>query len=158
MEERRKNRAGSGERRKADAERIADELKKRGHTSVHVRGTSLLPLMRPGDVAMIRRDKLENMRSGDVVLMQRGDHLIAKRIGDDEDGGSAETSREELLESGAEGQDVSGRSQELRERPELLGKIVGVRREKDKIKLGTKKKTTEAVDSVVLRPARWSEG
>jgi hypothetical protein len=33
-----------------------------------------------------------------------------------------------------------------------------VRREKDKIELGTKKKTTEAVDSVVLRPARWSEG
>jgi Peptidase S24-like len=158
MEERRKNRAGSGERRKADAERIADELKKRGRTSVHVRGTSLLPLVRPGDVALIRRDKLENMRSGDVVLMQRGDHLIAKRIGEDEDGRGAEISGEELSGSGAKSLDVSGRSQELRERPELLGKIVGVRREKDKIELGTKKKTTEAVDSVVLRPARWSEG
>jgi hypothetical protein len=155
MEERRKNRSGSGERRKADAERIADELKRRGRTSVHVRGTSLLPLVRPGDVALIRRDKLENMRSGDVVLMQRGDHLIAKRIGEDEDGDGAEISGEELSGSGVESRDVSGRSQELRERPELLGKIVGVRREKD---LGTKKITTEAVDSVVLRPARWSEG
>lgn len=158
MEERRKNRSGSGERRKADAERIAEELKKRGRTSVHVRGTSLLPLVRPGDVALIRRDKLENMRSGDVVLMQRGDHLIAKRIGEDEDGAGAEISGEELLGAGAESRDVSGRGQELRERPELLGKIVRVRREKDKIELGTKKKTTEAVDSVVLRPARWSEG
>ena len=158
MEERRKNRAGSGERRKADAERIADELKKRGRTSVHVRGTSLLPLVRPGDVALIRRDKLENMRSGDVVLMQRGEHLIAKRIGEDEDGGGAEISGEELLGTGVESRNVSGRSQELRERPELLGKIVRVRREKDKIELGTKKKTTEAVDSVVLRPGRWSEG
>jgi hypothetical protein len=158
MEERRKNRSGSGERRKADAERIADELKRRGRTSVHVRGTSLLPLVRPGDVALIRRDKLENMRSGDVVLMQRGDHLIAKRIGEDEDGGGAEISGEELSGSGVESRDVSGRSQELRERPELLGKIVGVRREKDKIELGTKKITTEADDSVVLRPARWSEG
>jgi Peptidase S24-like len=158
MEERRKNRAGSGERRKADAERIADELKKRGRTSIHVRGTGMLPLVRPGDVALIRRDKLENMRSGDVVLMQRGDHLIAKRIGEGEDGGGAEISGEEFLGSGAESQDVSGRSKELRERPELLGKIVRVRREKDKIELGTKKKTTEAVDSVVLRPARWSEG
>jgi len=156
MEERRKNRAGSGERRKADAERIADELKKRGRTSVHVRGTSLLPLVRPGDVALIRRDKLENMRSGDVVLMQRGEHLIAKRIG--EDGGGAEISGEELVGSGAESQDVAGRSQELRERPELLGKIVRVRREKDENELGTKKKITERVDSVVLRPARWSEG
>jgi Peptidase S24-like len=158
MEERRKNRAGSGERRKADAERIADELKKRGRTSIHVRGTGMLPLVRPGDVALIRRDKLENMRSGDVVLMQRGDHLIAKRIGEGEDGGGAEISGEEFFGSGAESQDVSGRSKELRERPELLGKIVRVRREKDKIELGTKKKTTEAVDSVVLRPARWSEG
>src|ERR1700722_19565337 len=148
MEERRKNRAGSGERRKADAERIAEELKKHGHTSVHVRGTSLLPLVRPGDVALIRRGKLENMRSGDVVLMQRGDHLIAKRIGEDEDGSGTEISGEELLGSGAESQDVSGRGQELRERPEMLGKIVRVRREKDKIEGGTKKKTTEAVESV----------
>jgi len=151
MEERRKNRAGSGERRKADAERIADELKKRGRTSVHVRGASLLPLVRPGDVALIRRDKLENMRSGDVVLMQRGDHLIAKRIGEDEDG-EAGIAGEEWLGSVAERE-----GQELGERPELLGKIVRVRREKDKIELGTKKKTTETVESVVLRPGRWSE-
>lgn len=156
MEERRKNRAGSGERRKADAERIADELKKHGRTSVHVRGTSLLPLVRPGDVALIRRDKLENMRSGDVVLMQRGDHLVAKRIGEDPDV-EAGISGENLVAAGAESQDVSGRGQELRERPEVLGKIVRVRREKDKIELRTKKKTTEAVDSVVLRPARWAK-
>jgi hypothetical protein len=157
MEERRKNRSGSGERRKADAVRIADELKKHGRTSVHVRGTSLLPLVRPGDVALIRRGKLENMRSGDVVLMQRGDHLIAKRIGEDS-GGGAEISGAELSGAGAESQDDSGRGQELRERPEMLGKIVRVRREMDEIEVGTKKKTTEAVESVVLRPARWSEG
>src|SRR6202051_4187285 len=109
MEERRKNRAGSGERRKADAERIADELKKRGRTSILVRGTSLLPLVRPGDVALIRRDKLENMRSGDVVLMQRGDHLIAKRIGEDEDGGAG-ISGGELVGPGAERRSDSGRA------------------------------------------------
>jgi hypothetical protein len=40
----------------------------------------------------------------------------------------------------------------------MLGKIVRVRREMDEIEVGTKKKTTEAVESVVLRPARWSEG
>jgi len=164
MEERRKNRAGSGERRKADAERIADELKKCGRTSVHVRGTSLLPLVRPGDVALIRRDKLENMRSGDVVLMQRGDHLIAKRIGEDEDA-AAGILGEVPVGSGAESPATSGLGRELGQRqgeypgaqPELLGKIVRVRREKDKIKLGTKKKTTETVDSVVLRPARWAK-
>jgi Peptidase S24-like len=151
MEERRKNRAGSGERRKADAERIADELKTRGRTEIHVRGASMLPLVRPGDVALIRRDKLENMRSGDVVLMQRGDHLIAKRIGEDEDG--AGISGEGIAGAGAGSQDVSGPNAEQ----ELLGKIVRVRREKEKIELGTKKKATEGGASVVLRPARWSE-
>jgi len=156
MEERRKNRPGSGERRKADAERIADELKKRGRAAVHVRGTGMLPLVRPGDVALIRRDKLENMRSGDVVLMQRGDHLIAKRIGEDEDGGAG-ILEEELLGPGAERQNVSGPGQSQGERPELLGKIVRVRREKEKIEVGHKKKATEGAASVVLPPARWAK-
>src|ERR1700761_7354487 len=84
MEERRKNQPGRGERRKTDATRIADALKRRGRISMYVQGTSMLPLVRPGDIALIRRDKLENMRSGDVVLFQRGAHLLAKRIGDDE--------------------------------------------------------------------------
>jgi hypothetical protein len=161
MEERRKNRTGSGERRKADAERIADELKKRGRTAIHVRGTSMLPLVRPGDVALIRRDKLENMRSGDVVLMQRGDHLVAKRIGEDEDSVGAGISGEGLLGAGADNENVSGRGQEFGqqrgEQQECLGKIVRVRREKEKIELGAKKTATEAIVSVVLRPARWAK-
>ena len=161
MEERRKNQSGSGERRRADAERIADELKRRGRTAVHVRGTSMLPLVRPGDVALIRRDKLENMRSGDVVLMQRGDHLIAKRIDEDEDAVGAGISGEGMVGAGAESKNVSGAGQrqgdEQGAQEELLGKIVRVRREKEKIELGAKKKTTEAADSVVLRPARWHE-
>ena len=144
MEERRQNRSGSGERRKADAERIADELKKRGHAAVHVRGNGMLPLVRPGDVALIRRDKLGNMRSGDVVLMQRGDHLIAKRIGEDGDAG--------VGIAGAESHGVS----EENAQQELLGKIVRVRRKKEKIELGAKKKATEVGASVVLRPAQWS--
>ena len=144
MEERRKNRSGSGERRKADAERIADELKKRGRTAIHVRGTSMLPLVRPGDVALIRRDKLENMRSGDVVLMQRGDHLVAKRIGDDEDSGGG-ISGAVLLGSSADSQDVSERREQREPQQELLGKIVRVRREKEKIELGAKKKSHRKV-------------
>ena len=152
MEERRKNLSGSGERRKADAERIADELKRRGRTAIHVCGTSMLPLVRPGDVALIRRDKLENMRSGDVVLMQRGNHLIAKRIGEDEEAGSACASGEEMVGSGADGQKVSGRGdgKQQDEQQECLGKIVRVRRKKEKIELG-------AVPCVMLRPARGAK-
>ena len=158
MEERRKNLSGSGERRKADAERIADELKRRGRTAIHVRGTSMVPLVRPGDVALIRRDKLENMRFGDVVLMQRGDHLIAKRIGEDEAGGAC-VSGEEMVGSGADGQNVSGRDdgKPQDEQQECLGKIVRVRRKKEKIESGVGKKSAEAVPSVMLRPARWGK-
>ena len=164
MEERRKNRAGSGERRKADAGRIADELKKRGRAAVHVRGTGMLPLVRPGDVALIRRDKLENMRSGDVVLMQRGDHLIAKRIGENEDSGAG-ISGAELLDSGVESPETRGLGRELGQRQgehvgaqqECLGKIVRVRRKKEKIERDAKKAPVETVVSVVLRPARWAK-
>jgi Peptidase S24-like len=157
MEERRKNRTGSGERRKADAARIADALKRRGRIAMHVRGTSMLPLVRPGDVALIRRDKLENMRSGDVVLMQRGDHLIAKRIGEDEDSCGAGSPGEEMLGAGSDGQNVSVGGEEQREQQECLGKIVRVRRKKEKIEPGAKKPPVEAAVSVVLRPSRWAK-
>jgi len=157
MEERRKNRAGSGERRKTDAERIADELKKCGRTEMHVRGSGMLPLVRPGDVALIRRDKLENMRAGDVVLMQRGDHLIAKRIGQDEDPSGAGRPGVEMLGAGSDGQNVSSGGEEQREQQECLGKIVRVRRKKEKIEQGAKKAPVETVVSVVLRPARWAK-
>ena len=116
----------------------------------------MLPLVRPGDVALIRRDKLENMRSGDVVLMQRGDHLIAKRIGQDEDPGSAEISGTEML-GGADNPNVSGYGTHEGEQQECLGKIVRVRRQKEKIELGAKKTRMEAVVSLVLRPARWAK-
>jgi Peptidase S24-like len=157
MEERRKNQEGSGERRKADASRIADALKSRGRIAMHVRGTSMLPLVRPGDVALIRRGKLENMRSGDVVLMQRGDHLIAKRIGEDEDSASAAISDEQVLDVGGDSENASGHGKHVSEQQECLGKIVRVRREKEKIEMGAKKTPLEAVVSVVLRPARWAK-
>jgi hypothetical protein len=158
MEERRKNQEGSGERRKADASRIADALKRRGRIAMHVRGTSMLPLVRPGEVALIRRGKLENMRSGDVVLMQRGDHLIAKRIGEDEDdSASAVISDEQVLDVGGDRENSSGHGKPVSEQQECLGKIVRVRREKEKIEMGAKKTPLEAAVSVVLPPARWAK-
>ncbi len=157
MEERRKNQSGSGERRKADASRIADALKRRGRIAMHVRGTSMLPMVRPGDVALIRRDKLENMRSGDVVLMQRGDHLIAKRIGEDEDPAGAEISGEEMVGAPGAGENASVQGEYRGEHQKCLGKIVRVRRHKEKIEQGAKKTPLEAVVSVVLRPARWAK-
>lgn len=73
------NRIG-GERRADDAARIANALAKRGHVSMRVHGTSMLPWVRPGDVALIRQTSVENVRCGDIVLFRRGTHLFVHRI------------------------------------------------------------------------------
>lgn len=146
MEERRKNQPGRGERRSADANRIADALKRRGRISMYVQGTGMLPLVRPGDVALIRRDKLENMRSGDVVLFQRGNHLLAKRIGEDDDVAAG-------LEFGMDGEDYENSSNPADEQ-ECLGQIVRLQRKEEQIDLTSKATPITALVSKVLRPAR----
>jgi hypothetical protein len=146
MEERRKNQPGRGERRAADANRIADALKRRGRISMFVQGTGMLPLVRPGDVALIRRDKLENMRSGDVVLFQRGNHLLAKRIGENDD---LAVGRELEMDS----EDFEN-SSDSRDEQECLGQIVRLHRKEQQIDLTVKETPITALVSKVLRPAR----
>ena len=145
MEERRKNQPGRGERRSADANRIADALKRRGRISMYVQGTGMLPLVRPGDVALIRRDKLENMRSGDVVLFQRGNHLLAKRLGEDD---------EVVVDPDVtmDGEDYETSSNSANE--ECLGQIVRLHRKAEEIDLTAKETPIGALVSKVLRPAR----
>jgi hypothetical protein len=138
MEERRKNQPGRGERRRADAYRIADALKRRGRVSLHVQGAGMMPFVQPGDVALIRRDKLENMRSGDVVLLQRGNHLIAQRIGEGED-----------LES----ENSSGAG----EQQECLGQIMRLQRKAEEIDLTARETAINALVSRILRPAKWAK-
>jgi hypothetical protein len=146
MEERRKNQPGRGERRAADANRIADALKRRGRISMYVQGTGMLPLVRPGDVALIRRDKLENMRSGDVVLFQRGHHLLAKRIGEDDD---LVATRELEMD----GEDLEN-STNPGDGQECLGQIVRLHRKEEQIDLTAKETPITVLVSKALRPVR----
>ena len=67
MEERRKNQPGRGERRRADAYRIADALKRRGRVSLHVQGAGMMPFVQPGDVALIRSLQVEAPAGPDVL-------------------------------------------------------------------------------------------
>lgn len=143
MEERRKNQPGRGERRRVDAHRIADALKRRGRVSLHVHGTSMQPFVQPGDVALIRRDKLENMRSGDVVLLQRGNHLIAQRIGEGDD---FENTSDDCVDASGQG-----------EQQECLGQIMRLQRKAEEIDLTTKETAITALVSRILRPARWAK-
>jgi len=73
------NRIG-GERRADDAARIAEALAHRGHVSLRVHGTSMLPWVRPGNIAFIRKTSIENVRCGDIVLFRRDAHLCVHRI------------------------------------------------------------------------------
>jgi hypothetical protein len=131
---RKKNRAGLGERRKEDVALIADHLKERGSVSLHVYGTGMLPLLYPGDIALIRREKLENMRDGDVVLFQRGAQLHAQRIGEEENTAAGVSAA--LLDL--------ARSSGASDGQEYLGKIVRLRRDNEKAgRSGTKTTTGE---------------
>jgi hypothetical protein len=80
LERRRSSRRIGGERRAGDAVRIAEALKARGRISLRVHGTSMLPWVRPGDIALIRQTSLDNVRCGDVVLFRRENHLFVHRI------------------------------------------------------------------------------
>jgi phage repressor protein C with HTH and peptisase S24 domain len=121
MEQRRRSKPGRGERRKADIERIAESLKRRGSAAMVVQGTGMLPVIHPGDIALIRRGRLENMRAGDVVLFQRGAQLLAKRIGEDDDTlGDSVNLKADAPKSDSQ---------------EYLGTIVRLRRDHDDIEL-----------------------
>lgn len=69
-----------GERRADDALRIAEALKRRGRIALRVYGTSMLPWVRPKDIALIRQTTIEHVRCGDIVLFRRDNHLLVHRI------------------------------------------------------------------------------
>lgn len=70
----------AGERRKDDAARIAAQLREYGRVHLLVRGSSMQPWVRPGDIALIRRTGIDDVRCGDVVLFQRENRLFVHRL------------------------------------------------------------------------------
>lgn len=69
-----------GERRANDAGRIRVHLHRFGRVCIRVRGSSMLPWLRPGDVVVVRRGSPDMVRCGDVVLFVRGNHLFVHRL------------------------------------------------------------------------------
>jgi signal peptidase I len=70
----------SGDRRSSDAAFISAVLQHAGRVSLRVYGSSMLPWVRPGDIATIRKISLEQLRCGDLVLYRRAGQLIVHRI------------------------------------------------------------------------------
>lgn len=69
-----------GERRAGDVARIAESLEGRGRVSLRVHGTSMMPWVRAGDIAMIRTVRAETLRCGHLVLFRRSNSLFVHRI------------------------------------------------------------------------------
>jgi hypothetical protein len=128
VEERRQStKGGKGERRTEDAARITDALKRRGRISLRVHGTSMLPWVQPGDVALVRQASLDNVRCGDVVLFRRENHLLVHRIV--EKRGTLEAAQ--FFAKGDAHPNSDGRVEEK----ELLGRVVRLYRGRKRIDL-----------------------
>jgi len=69
-----------GERRRGDAAKIAAQLQERGRIHLRVHGSSMQPWVRPGDIALIRRTGIDDVRCGDVVLFQRENRFFVHRL------------------------------------------------------------------------------
>jgi signal peptidase I len=80
FERRRPVKPGVGERRNGDTAEITAALQRHGHISLRVQGASMLPWVRPGDIAKIRKVSMDTIRCGDVVLFRRENRLFVHRI------------------------------------------------------------------------------
>jgi hypothetical protein len=69
-----------GERREGDAQLISAALLRHGRIALRVHGTSMLPWVKPGDVALIRRADNSAVRFGDIALYRRVNHIYVHRI------------------------------------------------------------------------------
>lgn len=116
-----------GERRAGDAERIADALKRSGRISLRVQGASMLPWVRPQDIALIRQTAMENVRCGDIVLFRRENQLFVHRIVQKQ--GPVEAGQ--LLAKG----DAHPTADGILNETELLGRVVRIHRQGRRIDL-----------------------
>jgi hypothetical protein len=124
----------TGERRREDPRIIARALEKRGRLALRVRGTSMLPWVRPGDIAIIRKTEGGGVCFGDVALLVQGERLLVHRIvGKDGDG--------ELQEFLAKG-DAHLNADGAFRKDQVLGRVVRIFRNGKRINLDEPRQRT----------------
>jgi signal peptidase I len=116
-----------GERREGDAQLISEALVKHGRIALRVHGTSMLPWVRPGDVALIRHTDNSGVRLGDVALYRRENHIYVHRIVSKS--GSWHSAK--LTAKG----DAHPKPDGVLEQGELLGRVVRLYRDGSRIDL-----------------------
>lgn len=135
-----------GERREGDALMISEALVKHGRVALRVHGTSMLPWVKPGDVALIRRTDNSGVRLGDVALYRRENHIYVHRIVSKS--GSWHSAK--LTAKG----DAHPNSDGVLEQGELLGRVVRLYRDGSRIDLDS---TTQlALGLLIARLSRSS--
>ncbi len=120
-----------GERRASDTLRIRERLQQRGRVSLRVRGSSMLPWVRPGDVALVRRNSADSARCGDVVLFARDERLFVHRLVEKRDG----LNGTQFLAKG----DAQPGPDGLLKGEEILGRVVRIYRRNRRIDLDSPK-------------------
>jgi len=120
-----KSQRPNGERRRGDAQLISRVLAKRGRIALRVHGTSMLPWVRPGDVALIRKADAGAVRFGDVALFLHGEHLLVHRIVRKSGGFDGE----KFLTKG----DAHPNADSLLGKEQLLGRVVRIFRDGKRI-------------------------
>jgi signal peptidase I len=68
-----------GECQGTDVQDIVSALQDRGQVFLRVYGTSMLPWVRPGDVAILRKISPDEIRRGDIVLFRRENRIFVHR-------------------------------------------------------------------------------
>lgn len=68
-----------GERLVTDTTRIGTSLQERSRICLRVQGSSMLPWVRPGDIAILRKVSPEEVRCGDIVLFRREERFFVHR-------------------------------------------------------------------------------
>jgi len=68
-----------GKRHNGDAFKVAAALERRGRVCLRVQGSSMLPWVRPGDVAVFRKVSAEEIRCGDILLFRRENRIFVHR-------------------------------------------------------------------------------
>jgi hypothetical protein len=140
---------GVGECRNGDAAQIAAAIERRGRVSLRVQGASMLPWVRPGDIASIRKVSADAIRCGDVVLFRRENHLFVHRI--IEKGGSLGAA--EFRTKG----DAHPTCYGVVEHQELLGRVVRLHRSGRRIDLDSPRQLALGllISQLSLRSRFW---
>lgn len=135
-----------GERRNGDVQHIADALRTRGRVLLKTYGSSMQPWVRPGDISIVRKATIENVRRGDLVLFRRHHRLFVHRIVD-------ERVAFGVRRISAKG-DAHPEADGWLENEELLGRVVSIFRGNRRIPLETSSQL--ALGRVIAQLSLWN--